>query len=370
MHRVFFCALAMGFLAACGPQLQPPGLPQPLVEREREQQQELAARLYLERAERVHRIAGLLRTHGAGLCDKEVEPWLGVFWIGLDSFPYDYKDVVARRFGLNEDNLLVVSISAGQPAALAGLRPGDAIVKIGDTPISSYKSWYSLTKVEHAHNLIRKIGKNSVDLELQRGGETLSVRIEPISACRYPVEILVNDRVNAFANGERIGVTTGMLRFTGSDDEIALILGHEMAHNLLNHIERSRGMRSLGAAAGILLDVGMLAAGMHTGGLFGQAGNNIGRLVFSKEFEAEADYLGLYFAAKAGFDIAKASNVFRRMAAEHVGSTTENFLSSHPSTPERSVAMEAGVKEVEGKLQADEPLIPRRIDDGKSGAKP
>jgi predicted Zn-dependent protease len=157
-----------------------------------------------------------------------------------------------------------------------------------------------------------------------------------------------------------------LLRFIKSDDELALIIGHEIAHNALNHVGRMRGIGTIGGVAGILLDIGMAAAGVHTGGVLSRTGHNAARLVFSKEFEMEADYLGLYLAARAGFDISKAPNFFRRMAVEYTGSITENFLSSHPSTPERSMAMESTVKEIQTKAQTGEPLTPRRIETVKN----
>jgi hypothetical protein len=58
------------------------------------------------------------------------------------------------------------------------------------------------------------------------------------------------------------------------------------------------------------------------------------------------------------------------MAVEHSGSITDSFLSSHPSSPERSVAMEDAVKEIQAKVDAAEPLIPRRIETESSENKP
>jgi beta-barrel assembly-enhancing protease len=371
MSRLICCSAFLAILLmACGPQLQRPGVPREIVERERNQQWEMALRLQLERAEQVYRVSSLLKSQATDVCENQLEPVLGLFWIGPDSFHYNGKDVAARIFGLEEESLRIHSVLAGQPAAIAGLKPGDAILKIGNTQLSSYQSWYSLTKVEHAQHLIRKLGKNPIDMELRRGNDTLSVKVDPILACRYPVEIMADDRLNAFASGDKIMITTGMLRFVKNDDELALILGHEIAHNALNHIDKMRGIGTVAGVAGILLDIGMATAGMNTGGAINRAGVNAGRMVFSKEFEMESDYLGLYLAARAGFDVSNAPNFFRRMAVEHSGSIANNFLSSHPSSPERSVAMEDAVKEIRVKVNASEPLIPRRIESAVSESEP
>lgn len=366
MH-LFICSIFLAaLLVACGPQVQRPSVSSDLVERERRQQWEMALRLQLERAEQVHRVSSLLKVQATELCENQLEPVLGVFWLGPDSFSYNGKDAAARIFGLDEDSLRVHSVLAGQPGATAGLKPGDAILKIGGTPISSYQSWYSITKVEHAQNLIRKLEKNPIDLELRRGSEVLSMKIDPILACRYPVEITADDRINAFASGDKIIITTGMLRFVRNDDELAHIIGHEIAHNALNHIGKMRGAGTVAGAAGILLDIGLAAAGVNTGGAIGRAGVNAGRIIFSKEFEMKSDYVGLYLAARAGFDVSNAPNFFRRMAVEHSGSITNSFLSSHPSSPERSVAMEGALEEIQAKRKAGEALVFRRIEAVKS----
>jgi hypothetical protein len=121
MTRLICCsAFLAALLMACSPQLQRPGVSREIVEREREQQWEMALRLQLERAEQVHRVASLLKSQATDLCERQLEPVLGVFWIGPDSFHYNGKDVAARIFGLEEESLRIHSVLAGQPAAVAG----------------------------------------------------------------------------------------------------------------------------------------------------------------------------------------------------------------------------------------------------------
>ncbi len=79
---------------------------------------------------------------------------------------------------------------------------------------------------------------------------------------------------------------------------------------------------------------------------------------FSKGFEFEADYASLYIAARAGHDVKSAPNFWRRMAAEHPKSLEKGFLASHPSTPERFVAMEKTIQEIKEKQKLGKPLIP------------
>ena len=68
------------------------------------------------------------------------------------------------------------------------------------------------------------------------------------------------------------------------------------------------------------------------------------------------------FNTRAGFDISKAPDLFRRMGIEHPGSIKENYLSSHPSTPERAASMEKAIEEIKEKIKAGQPLVPEKME--------
>jgi predicted Zn-dependent protease len=165
-----------------------------------------------------------------------------------------------------------------------------------------------------------------------------------------------NDSVNAFASFEGVLITTGMIRFCETDKELALVVGHEIAHIALGHLTKS----IINRIPGTILDVILIATiGVDTQGALG----TLTSLVFSKAFEQEADYAGLYILARAAYDITGAADFFRRMAVEHPGSIRGNFLATHPSMPERFVSIENTVREIEEKRQRDEPLIPEKKKD-------
>ena len=132
-----------------------------------------------------------------------------------------------------------------------------------------------------------------------------------------------------------------------------VVLGHELAHNALGHV-RQKTAQSL---AGRLADLAILIfAGVDTGGWLTQ----ISTLVYSKEFEADADYMGLYFTALAGYNIQIAPTLWRRMAVEHPGSIKGNWLATHPSSPERAVALEKTIAEINEKKAKGMPLLPEK----------
>ncbi len=180
-------------------------------------------------------------------------------------------------------------------------------------------------------------------------------------SCRYPVKLVNSEQINAAADGKTVYISTGIMKFTESDDELALVVGHELAHNILSHSNKKIASTILGAIIdGLILG----ASGVDTGGAFTQVASK----AYSKEYELESDYLGLYLAARAGYDITSAPNFWRRMGIENPGSIVSRYNSTHPSTPERYVAMEKAVNEIQIKKHNELALVPNLIDkEGEKG---
>jgi len=139
--------------------------------------------------------------------------------------------------------------------------------------------------------------------------------------------------------------------FTSTDDELALVIGHELAHNSMRHIDAKR----LNAMGGLFLDILFaVLTGVDSGGAFSQAGAQ----AYSQEFESEADYVGLYFVERAGYEIKDAAYFWRRMGVKHPSSIAKNHAASHPSTPERFVSIEDTVNEINQKINVGTELMP------------
>jgi len=141
------------------------------------------------------------------------------------------------------------------------------------------------------------------------------------------------------------------------------VLSHELAHNVLGHVDRKKTNASVGALVGALVDIGLLiGTGVNTQGVLSQTGANVGVRAYSQEFEREADYMSLYFMVKAGFDATKAPDVQRKLGAVHPESTQVSYNASHPSSPERAANLELAMHEVAGKVLREEPLAPTKIE--------
>lgn len=151
---------------------------------------------------------------------------------------------------------------------------------------------------------------------------------------------LVNDpTVNAWCMpGGKIVFYTGILPIADGEAGIAAIMGHEVAHALANHGQQrmSAGqLQALGAVAGNLA----LSKDPKNQRIFNQAygiGSTVGvMLPFSRSHESEADQIGLYLMAIAGYDPIEAADLWRRMKANSGGQAPPEFLSTHPSSDTR-----------------------------------
>lgn len=154
--------------------------------------------------------------------------------------------------------------------------------------------------------------------------------------------------VNAFAlPGGKVGVYTGLLNLAGSDDEIAIVIGHEIAHVTARHgAERM----SQGVVAGLIgAGVEVATEGSRYGEMARAAyglGAKGATLAFSRGNESEADYIGLRYAAKAGYDPRAAITFWRKMSVQKDGAQPIKWLSTHPPHAERIAELQRWMPEV------------------------
>ncbi len=183
-----------------------------------------------------------------------------------------------------------------------------------------------------------QISNNSAFLDqVRRVGQ----RVAKAVAGREAFEFFVfedDQQVNAFVlPGGKVVVYTGLLRFIKSDDELAVVLGHEIAHVTARHAnERLSHQIALGVLSSSL-EIAMQGKGSHDTvlGALG-VGSTLGVLLpFSRMHELEADRIGLIYAAKAGYDPAVALGFWERMQQASAGKKPPAFLSTHPSDKRR-----------------------------------
>ena len=178
-----------------------------------------------------------------------------------------------------------------------------------------------------------------------------AIKFRPDSAgWKWEVQVINDPKtVNAFCMaGGKMAIYTGMFeQLKITDDELAQVMGHEIAHALLDHTRErmsiarstSLGVSLLGAATGV------------GGGLGGQAMDMAAQVAItlpnSREGESEADGVGTRLAARAGYDPRAAVTLWEKMAK--LGKGPAEFLSTHPSPENRA----AKLKELGAKLEPE-----------------
>ncbi len=164
---------------------------------------------------------------------------------------------------------------------------------------------------------------------------------------QWQVNLISSRQINAWCMpGGKIAFFTGILdQLKLGDDEVAMIMGHEMAHALREHA-RERIAKT--QATGLGLSV---AASLFGLGQLGELGANVGTqllsLKYSRDDETEADLVGLEIAARGGFNPQAAVSLWQKMMQAGNGKGGVSFLSSHPSGPTRIRALERSVPQVD-----------------------
>ncbi len=159
----------------------------------------------------------------------------------------------------------------------------------------------------------------------------------------WEVNVIRSKMVNAFCMpGGKIAIFTGIVdQLKLSDDEIAMIMGHEIAHALREHA-RERAAKSM------LTNVGAAAVSIFVGGNVGElarVGGGLLSLKFSRDDESESDLIGMEIAARAGYDPRAAISLWEKMAAAAKGAPPA-WLSTHPSNTSRIGWIEKNLPDV------------------------
>lgn len=167
------------------------------------------------------------------------------------------------------------------------------------------------------------------------------------SQWRWEVNLIGSKQINAFCMpGGKIAFYTGIIdQLELTDDEIAMIMGHEMAHALREH-SREQLAKNQATSIGISLGAQLLGLG-DIGNAAARLGGQLLSLKFSRNDESDADLVGLEMAARAGYNPQAAVSLWRKMG-EATGEGGIGFLSTHPTGPDRIRQLEGNVPRVMG----------------------
>ena len=168
---------------------------------------------------------------------------------------------------------------------------------------------------------------------------------------QWEFNLVKDNQVNAFCMpGGKIVVYEGLLPLVASDDELAVVLGHEVAHAVAKHSNERMSQQLMTQYGAAILGqaVSDKSATVQTlaSTVYGVGAQYGVMLPFSRKHESEADYMGLVFMAMAGYNPEVAVNFWQKMSAGKGGSTPE-FMSTHPSDATRINDIKRYLNEIE-----------------------
>lgn len=209
----------------------------------------------------------------------------------------------------------------------------------------------SATKSTDAKNtaMVQRVGRrlaNAVESYLRSNGYASEVK-----NFRWEFNLIKNNQANAFCMpGGKIVVYEGLLPYTQNEASLAIVLGHEIAHAVAKHsAEQITKQMNQQIGTSVLGTVLNSTVGGGVGDIASQVASGVfsfRNLKYSRDNESEADYMGLIFAAMAGYDPANAVTFWQRMASATNGSRAE-VLSDHPSDERRIANIKKWLPEAE-----------------------
>ena len=289
--------------------------------------------------QRVADVAYRIATANRSLCAEQSSLSGLVLQNALEYAPR-LRAAAAATFQL-DDRPAVEAVAAGSPAALAGLRPDDILLAVDDEPAprppprdpakpDSRPATFAPIEAAQAQ-ILRALERGPAAIVVQRGGARLRLEIAGQTGCAYDAQVLPGPGLSASADGRHVFISTALVAFARSDDMLALVLGHEFAHDVLHHHRR---LDEVGVARRTLGDLGSTPSSLRLA-------------------EREADYVGLYLTARAGYDISQAPEFWRRFP------TVDGDLGwSHPGATERAAILAATRDEILLKQKSGQPLTP------------
>ena len=271
---------------------------------------EVLRKLHLQ-DEAIERIGFRLATANADLCPDGADAGFSIHT--LEQYGLAYRAAASSLFALGEPPG-VLAVAPGSPAEAIGLREGDALLAVGGqalpapSTLPAHSDFRRTAAVQS--QIVAAERAPSMTLAVLRGGERIEVDLRPVPGCRSLFQVVPDAELKGEADGNYVQVSTEMAGLATSDDGLAALLAHELAHNVLGHRARLDALR---------VDRGLLAF----------LGRNA-RLI--RATEREADRLSIYLLARAGYEPEKALGFWTRVRAAAGGSAGDP---THPPWAER-----------------------------------
>lgn len=278
--------------------------------------------------ERLDRVAYFLRAASAGRC-AQPEMLTGLALHEMGAYDLEQRELVERTYQFGRGVGIRHLIPQGA-AARSGFLAGDVITRVNDRDIAEFEtglikhraSYDRTERFETYLNTTLAAGPAQVTIRRGKMVHTLTLLAQP--GCGGKPVLYSKGGLNAWSDGKYIALTNTMMKFASDDSELAFVVSHEMAHNLLEHARKLRGKLMLLASLGI----------------------GSGKI---KNSEIEADQLGAEILVSAGYDVEGALSLLTR-----AGGKIPIYLAiTHPGIKRRiSIVTEAAARFEQTSLQA------------------
>lgn len=277
---------------------------------------------------RVGAIAYRIGVAAARYCPDRI-PLTGLIFHHLSDYAQEDRDEAVRRYALDRGPG-VIAVAPRSPAAEAGILAGDVLIAVDGAAfpppravegVEGRREWRRLSEAAERH-LEERLGSGAVQIRLLREGKERDVALAPISGCPARGRLAHSSQANAFADGRYAIMTTRLLPFFRGDDELAVAIAHEIAHNILQHPAR---LDAEGVPKGVLRRMG-------------RNGKRV------RETEEEADRLSVRLLWASGYDVGAIIPFWRRIHGRF-GSPLP-FFSDHPSRRRREQVVSEAIAEL------------------------
>lgn len=272
---------------------------------------------------RVASVTYRLALANRAVCRGAVTPQLGFTLHGIEQYEVAERDRIAAGFALGT-HAGVTAVVPLSPADMAGLRADDELMSVNGRTLSpaaiNPSDRPTRAFVERSQRIIlEEMKTGEVTLRVSNAGGLRDVRFVPELGCTSNVELVPGDEVNAWADGERVMISAGLLAQCITDADLALVVGHELAHNILRHSEKLAAAGSSERKA-----LGLLGSGS----------------ALMRKTEEEADQLAIKMATAADYDMSQAEAFMSRLL---VGRNAASTAGTHPTADRRLKLLRAEI---------------------------
>lgn len=275
---------------------------------------------------RVARVGYRLSVANTDLCPRTA-PLAGWALHAAALYSPEMRIEAEARFALSGDLPGVLYIVPGGAAEQAGLQAGDLILAVAGRGLAVGPTRSEAVYEGFAANVAvidAALAAGPTTLRIQRGKAVMEVTVTPEQGCGYAFQVEPSLDYEASADADRVFIGPRLVAYVADDAELAVFLGHELAHAVLNHPEAGRGL---------------------------------GNLPWRTEArEREADRIGLYLMARAGYDPLSGPALWRRFGADHWQARYAQW--GHPSAEARARALEPVAAEIVRLRASNLPVVP------------